>query len=306
MYDIIGDVHGYANHLKSLLQNLGYKKSNGGYVHPERKAIFTGDFINRGPQIKKTIRIIRSMVENGNAMAVLGNHEINSIIADIKDKKGGPLVKPPLKNFISVLKTLNAFSGNEEEWKSHRNWMRTLPFFLELDGIRVIHACWANHAVNYIRENIPEGKIKKNVFRKIYKKPNSELSQSIWLITKGLQFYMPGDLRVVNNKGVAPRSFRIRWWENPAGKTFEELSFESKYKLPSYTVPEQILPDCFPYPSDAPIIFFGHYCRLNGPHAIKPNVCCVDSCVTKNKALMAYRWSGEKEIMEKNFVQTLK
>lgn len=306
MYDVIGDVHGYAKLLKNLLQKLGYKKTSGGYAHPDRMAIFTGDFLNRGPQIKKTVRIIRKMVENGNALAILGNHEINAIIADIKDKDGNPLVNPPLKNFISVLKTFNAFSDKKKEWKSHRNWLRTLPLFLELDGMRVIHACWADHAITYLRQNIPEGKIKKKVFQKIYKKPDSELARNIWLVTKGLQYKMPGDLRIVNNKGVAPRSFRIRWWENPAGKTFEELSFESKYKLPSYSVPEQILPECFPYPPDAPIVFFGHYCRLNGPHIIKPNICCVDPCITNSHTLMAYRWNGEKELIDENLIHSQK
>lgn len=306
MYDIIGDVHGYAQPLKSLLKELGYKKTNGSYSHPERKAIFAGDFINRGPQIRKTVRIVRSMVEDGNALAILGNHEINTIITDIKDKKGNPLVEPPLKNFMSVLKTMKEFSEYQEEWQSHRKWMRTLPLFLELDGIRVIHAYWNDEAVDFFRNNLPEGKIRKSVFRKIYKKPNSEIARNMWLVTKGLQMQMPGDLKIINNKGVSPRSFRIKWWDCPKGKTFNEISFESKYELPAYTVPEEILPKCEPYPENAPIVFFGHYCRHNGPFIIRPNVCCIDSCVTGTKVLTAYRWQGEKELTETNLIQIKK
>lgn len=88
MYDIIGDVHGHASLLKKLLIKLGYEKTNGSYFHPSRKAIFVGDFINRGSEIRKTIRIIRTMVENGNAFAILGNHEINAILFHLKDKGG--------------------------------------------------------------------------------------------------------------------------------------------------------------------------------------------------------------------------
>ncbi|HDR51515.1 MAG TPA: phosphoesterase, partial [Mariniphaga anaerophila] len=88
MYDIIGDVHGHAPLLKKLLLQLGYEKTANGYANPARKAVFVGDFINRGPQIRKTIRTIRTMVENGNALAILGNHEINTIIAHLEDKKG--------------------------------------------------------------------------------------------------------------------------------------------------------------------------------------------------------------------------
>jgi hypothetical protein len=306
MYDIIGDVHGHAQLLKKLLEELGYTKTENGYSHPNRKAVFVGDFINRGPQIKKTIRIIRKMVENGNALAVLGNHEINIIIAYLKDKKGNPLVKPPLKSFVSGLKTFNEFSNTPEEWQDHLRWLRTLPLFLELDGIRVVHACWSDQAIAYIKTNLPPGKIKKEVFKKLYKNTGSELAKNIWLVTKGLQFKMPGDLKIINNKGVSPRSFRMRWWEKPEGKTFEELSFESKFHFPDYTIPPEIIPESLPYPENAPIVFFGHYCRSNGPHIIKPNVCCLDTCITGSKTLIAYRWNGEHVLKAENLVKIKK
>jgi hypothetical protein len=302
MYDIIGDVHGHAQLLKQLLQELGYKKTPQGYAHPTRKAIFVGDFINRGPYIRKTIRIIRSMVENGNALAVLGNHEINTIITHLNDKKN----KPPVKNFIAVLKTVNEFVNYPDEWADHLRWMRTLPLFLELDGIRVVHACWSDTAIEYLKNTLPPGKIKKNVFRKIYQDPGSKLARQIWLITKGLQFKMPGDLKIINSKGISPRSFRMRWWEDPAGKTFEEISFENKFHLPAYTIPPQILSPSLPYPEDAPIVFFGHYCRKNGPYLIKSNICCLDTCIATSKTLLAYRWNGEKKLMPENFIKVKK
>ena len=101
MYDIIGDVHGHASLLKKLLLKMGYVKTNGSFYHSHRKAIFVGDFINRGPEIRKSVRIIRSMVESGNAFAILGNHEINAIIYYLKDKNGLPLVNNSNKNSAS-------------------------------------------------------------------------------------------------------------------------------------------------------------------------------------------------------------
>ena len=303
MYDIIGDVHGHAPALKKLLLQLGYKKTSDGYKHPERTAVFVGDFINRGPEIRKSVRIIRTMVENHNALAILGNHEINAIIYHLKYKKGTPLVKSPRKNFMSLFKTINEFTGHAEEWADHLRWFRTLPLFLDLGDIRVVHACWSNPAIEYIKNNLPEGKIKKSVFREIYQDSKSELSQSIWTLTKGIDFKLPGDLKIINNKGVSPRTFRMRWWEDPKNKTFEEMSFESKFVLPSYTIPEQIIPPHDSYPDDAPIVFFGHYCRFKGPFLVKPNVCCVDSCVAGNRVLTAYRWNGEKVLNVRNLVQ---
>ena len=302
MYDIIGDVHGYAQLLKKLLLELGYRKTPDGYSHPSRKAVFVGDFLNRGPQIRKSVKIVRKMVENGNALAILGNHELYALIVEAEEQKGTGVLKAPRKNFTSVFKTLGEFSSRGAEWESHVNWMRTLPFFIETDGLRFVHACWSDEAVGYLKNNLPPGKIKRRVFRGLFRDPQSELSQKIWLVTKGVYFKMPGDLKIKNNKGVSPQSFRTRWWESPEGKTFRELSFESKYELPEYTVPGQLLPQHYPYGAGQPPVFFGHYCRGNGPFIIGSNICCIDSCVTGKKTLSAYRWEGESELSENHLV----
>ena len=47
MYDLIGDIRGYADELVQLLEKLGYEKRQGVYWHPERKVIFLDDFIDR-------------------------------------------------------------------------------------------------------------------------------------------------------------------------------------------------------------------------------------------------------------------
>lgn len=300
MYDIIGDVHGQATLLKRLLTKLGYHKGVNGYFHHERKAIFVGDFINRGPEIRKTIKLIRKMVKSGNAFAVLGNHEINAILFNLKDDDGMPLIKEPRKNYLSLFKTINEYIDRPEQWEKHLKWMQTLPLFLELDGIRVVHACWSDAAVSTIKSKLAEEQNYENIFREYYNAPKTELSRSIAIITKGVDLKMPGDLKIVNNKGVSPLSFRLSWWENPEGKTFRKMSFESKFKLPAYTIPKEILPETFIYNEKEPLVFFGHYCRANGPHIIKSNICCVDSCVSKGKVLTAYTWSGEKVLKEEN------
>jgi len=74
MYDIIGDVHGHADRLEKLLIKLGYKNLKGVYEHPSRQCIFLGDLIDRGPQIRASLQIIKSMCASGNALAIMGNH----------------------------------------------------------------------------------------------------------------------------------------------------------------------------------------------------------------------------------------
>ncbi len=170
MYDIIGDVHGQADLLKSLLLKLGYTKKIGGFSHPSRKAIFVGDFINRGNKIRQTLHIVRDMVDGGNAFAILGNHEINAIIYHIKDEFGLPLIKKHSKYSLPLLKTLGEFHGHDAEWKSFRQWFRTLPVFFENDGIRVVHACWSDSNIDVLKSELVDNKIKKGVFSKNFKK----------------------------------------------------------------------------------------------------------------------------------------
>ena len=78
-YDIIGDIHGHATKLEELLENLGYDAADGVYRHPTRTVIFVGDFIDRGPEQREVLQIVRSMCDAGSAQAVMGNHEFNAL-----------------------------------------------------------------------------------------------------------------------------------------------------------------------------------------------------------------------------------
>ena len=293
MYDIIGDVHGQATLLGKLLKKAGYGKKDNSYHHPERKAIFVGDFLNRGPEIKETLRIIRRMVEQGDAMAILGNHEINTILFTMKNEKGGSLIPVTGKRSASVVQTFQQFKNYQEEWKDFRKWLRTLPFFLELDPIRIVHACWKDENIDILKKEIQPGRIPKSIFRDLVVNSKSALSQSILQTTRGIHLILPPDLRIYDNHHRNHRFYRIRWWTEPQGLTFQEWSFESKFRLPGYTIPQEIIPAISEYPNEAPLVFFGHYCRGNGPWVIKDNLCCVDACVTGKGTLAAYRWDGE-------------
>lgn len=302
MYDIIGDVHGQAALLKKLLKELGYEKKKQLYTHPERKAVFVGDFLNRGPEIRKTLRIVREMNEEGKAIVVLGNHELNALLFNLKNKKKQPLLPPLGKRYASVVKTAREFESFPAEWKEHRQWLRTLPFFFEDENIRVVHACWKDENIAFIKNHLSGGKIPKKVLREIVLKPKSELSTSILQTVRGIFHLLPGDLRIFDNHRRSHRFYRIRWWTDPAGLTFRQLSFESKFRLPDYTIPAEILPPTASYPMDAPPLFFGHYCRGKGPHIISNNLCCVDACVTGRHTLAAYRWDGEKDLDTSNLL----
>lgn len=72
-------VEGHADKLEELLQKLGYTKTNNCYSHATRTVIFVGDLIDRGPKIRETLEIVNRMVDNGSAVALMGNHEYNAL-----------------------------------------------------------------------------------------------------------------------------------------------------------------------------------------------------------------------------------
>lgn len=85
-FDIIGDVHGCFQELEELLLKLGYQinrveenTNNFGFevIAPEnRKAIFLGDLIDRGPDSPSVLKLVMSMVNSGIAYCVPGNHDL--------------------------------------------------------------------------------------------------------------------------------------------------------------------------------------------------------------------------------------
>ena len=88
MYDLIGDIHGHCATLKKLLTQLGYELHQGVWQHRQRKIIFVGDYIDRGPQIKETLDLVKTMVGAGQAIALMGNHEYNAVAYATPDGRG--------------------------------------------------------------------------------------------------------------------------------------------------------------------------------------------------------------------------
>src|SRR5690606_30581259 len=95
MYDLIGDIHGHATELKKLLTKMDYRPLDGVWQHPQRKVIFLGDFVDRGPEQVEVVSIARAMVEQGHALAVMGNHEFNAVAWATPDpEQPGAFLRP--------------------------------------------------------------------------------------------------------------------------------------------------------------------------------------------------------------------
>ena len=81
-FDIIGDIHGCFDELVELLKKLGYEismHSDGETIvkPPQgRKAVFVGDFVDRGPKVAEVLRLVMGMQKADAAICVPGNHDV--------------------------------------------------------------------------------------------------------------------------------------------------------------------------------------------------------------------------------------
>ncbi|ADG77124.1 Metallophosphoesterase OS=Tsukamurella paurometabola (strain ATCC 8368 / DSM / CCUG 35730 /CIP 100753 / JCM 10117 / KCTC 9821 / NBRC 16120 / NCIMB 702349/ NCTC 13040) OX=521096 GN=Tpau_0483 PE=4 SV=1 [Tsukamurella paurometabola] len=81
-FDVIGDVHGCAAELRTLLTELGWTVRADGAEHPDgRTAVFVGDLVDRGPDTPAVLRLVMGMVDAGTALCVSGNHEAKLVRA---------------------------------------------------------------------------------------------------------------------------------------------------------------------------------------------------------------------------------
>ena len=79
-FDIIGDIHGCFDELRTLLTRLGWDLAS--LRHPEgRTAVFLGDLVDRGPDSPGVLRLVMDMVDAGTALCVPGNHEVKLLRA---------------------------------------------------------------------------------------------------------------------------------------------------------------------------------------------------------------------------------
>lgn len=79
-FDVIGDVHGCIHELELLLEKLDYRSEGQGSQritrHSEnRKLVFAGDLVDRGPDSPSVVRLVRKLVADGHALCVPGNHD---------------------------------------------------------------------------------------------------------------------------------------------------------------------------------------------------------------------------------------
>ena len=239
MIDFIGDIHGYADKLEAILKKLGYTCKNGTYSHPERKAFFVGDYIDRGPQIKETLNIIRRMEESGKAIALMGNHEYNALCFHFQESEGGHLRKHEIKNIIQHYETLKQFQNKQSEYEDYLDWFKTLPLFYEEENFRAVHACWDNQNIAFLRKELTNNRLTDDLIYQSVKK-GTKLNTAIDITLKGKEITMPEGIHFTDKDGTKRTEIRIKWWEDPMMSTYKKISVEPIDVLPELPIDKSL------------------------------------------------------------------
>jgi protein phosphatase len=125
-FDIIGDVHGCAGELETLLRTLGWQcewigsgatRAFHAVPPPGRRAVFVGDIVDRGPSTPDALRIVMGLVGAGHALCVPGNHDdkfrrwlaghavklTHGLDVSSRQMDADPTLKPVAQSFLESL-----------------------------------------------------------------------------------------------------------------------------------------------------------------------------------------------------------
>jgi hypothetical protein len=302
VYDVIGDIHGEADKLLALLSTLGYSQVGGAWQHPARRAIFVGDLIDRGPQQLKTVAIVRAMVEAGSAQCILGNHEFNAIAWVTPDpERPGHFLRDHHKagNREQHQAFLDVVEGTPRQ-KEITDWFRTLPMWLDLDGLRVVHACWHDESMSVLRAVLGPTHTLTDEAVLRGSDPKDPVFQALEVVCKGPEVKLPDGVTFDDKGGKLRHEVRVRWWQ-------EDLSTYRKAAIgpaeDMAMIPDVPLPASWrAHRYSGPPVLFGHYWFTGTPAVISPRFACLDFSVARGGPLVAYRWDGEAELSSDKMV----
>lgn len=301
-FDLIGDVHGRLPELRALLERMGYAPHGDGYRHPERRVIFLGDFVDRGPWQREVVTLARAMVEAGDALSVMGNHEYNAVAYFTPDGFGGHVRPRNVRTTRQHQAFLDAYQHDAAAWRDAVDWFRTLPLWLDMGTLRVVHACWDPASMRRIEDLQGGSNLLGDALLMESGRRGTWEFDAIETLLKGKEVALPRGHAYRDRENNRRHRMRVRWWDGGA-KTFR-TAFMGPESAVTHIPDDPIEGDhLVEYSHDACPLVLGHYWLSGTPAPLAPNIACVDYSVGKpNGQLVAYRWDGEQTLSADKFV----
>ena len=301
-YDVIGDIHGHAGALEALLTRLGYRQRGGVWRQAGHMAVFVGDYIDRGPRQLDSVSIVRSMVDAGTAHAVMGNHEFNAMAWHMRDPDDpGQFLRPHTPSKQGQHQAfLDAVDGRPDIHHEILDWFKQLPLWLDLPGLRAVHACWDAPSMATLAPYLDSGNRLTQEGMVATSRHGSDAWLALERVLKGPEIKLPDGIQF--RQGDQMRSeARIRWWnpEQPALRDAAIVDAAAAEALPDTPVPDHVWAR---FDSAKPI-FIGHYWMRGQPQPLKPGIACLDYSVARDGPLVAYRMRGESVLNADHYLE---
>ena len=288
--DIIGDIHGMHTRLVALLDALGYRRVAGRWAHAEqRRIVFVGDYVDRGARVAEVVELVRELCDQRVALALAGNHDTNAIAfatrkqgrvfdavaawreASARLAAGAETSPAPTEwlrrhtrgNLEQHEETIRGFDDARAYEACLRHFM-TLPLYLELPGLRAVHAAWIPPAIRTldvwaaargftlgIRANSIDEAIELQHARvspsardwaelvdlgerqdALDHTPDASVAVALERVVKGVEMRLPGGVKLHDGSNDRARGeARIRWFDAAQGRAFHEHALTKPNKI---------------------------------------------------------------------------
>ena len=256
--DIVGDVHGHADVLERLLRQMGYQPHGKGYRRSGHQLVLVGDLIDRGPQQRRVLEIVRTMRDAGDAQVVMGNHEFNALCYAAPDGRGGYVRPHHTVNNHQHEAFLAEFPFGSDAHAEALEFFRSLPVWLDLGGVRVIHACWHEPSMRLLEDRLQQGMTDELL---LAYGERGDVYDALEILLKGPEAHLPDGVVFHDKDGHRRRRARVNWWQLHKGSP-------DAFALPADLLAGQNMQAsleraaCYAYQDSVPL-FFGHYWQRN-------------------------------------------
>jgi hypothetical protein len=176
--------------------------------------------------------------------------------------------------------------------------------WLDLDGLRAVHACWDEKAMTFIADAHKDlGGVTTEFLHSACRK-GKPLFAPVEVVLKGKEGKLPNGASFQDGDGHVRTEIRTRWYLAPDGHTYRTYALQSDEIACDLGLDEVVIAAAAPYPSDGKPVFVGHYwLSARRPELLADNVACLDYSVAKRGFLCAYRWNGEQKLKNESFVR---
>jgi Calcineurin-like phosphoesterase len=260
-----------------------------------RKALFLGDLIDRGPQNIEVVRTAKAMCEAGEAVCLMGNHELNAIHYATPDPmREGEFLRPhSAKNLKQHRVFLDEYKFEQDLLAEHLDWFKTLPLWIDHAEFRAVHACWNGPRMALFDEGMANGLVRPNDFWIDTATPGNVLMDAVEVILKGPEIQLPQGVSYTDKDGNRRTVARCQWWGEQRDWRSTVWAWESVYReldKHAYSPPSENWTDR----DDRPV-FFGHYWMTpheGSPRLISERAACLDFSIGKGAGglLGVFRW----------------